>query len=230
MAQGDAILRGIANIRGRKERIEREREEREANKATWFRLKKDGDSAMIRFLQELDEDAPGYNADRGTGFVALEHQNPKEYMRKGLCSVDTEGMCKGCETHQLDYKGGWHIRERLYINVLVKIGREEPFVAVLSQGTSGKSITPTLLEYAEDGGITNRWFKISRVGSTFNDTSYTLVGKDADNETFDEYEVFDLNNVVRNVPYADQAAHYGLLASRPDDEERPPADTPDDAW
>jgi hypothetical protein len=227
----DGVLRGIASIRGRREKMEQEKQDRENSKATWFRLKKDGDSAMIRFLQELDEEATGFDPARGIGFVALEHANPGQgqYMRKALCTIESEGVCLGCETHQLDFKAGWGIRERLYINVLVKIGRDEPFVAVLSQGTSGKSITPTLLEYAEDGTITNRWFKISRVGSGFSDTSYTLVGKDADSDTFDEVEIFDLDNIVRRVPYADQKAHYGLLA-KPAEEQEDSATTADDAW
>jgi hypothetical protein len=236
MTDNDGVLRGLASIRGRREQIEREKKERDESKAVWFKLPKDGDSALIRPLQELDTEASGYNPDRGIGFVALEHANPGkgQYMRKALCSMDWEGMCVGCETHALDFKAGWGIRERLYLNVLAKFGREEPFVAVLSQGTSGRSITPTLLEYAEDPenpSITNRWFKIVRTGSGLSDTSYSLIGKDRDDKTFDEYELFNLDNIVRKVPYADQKAHYGLLAKAADaDESEESSSTSDDVW
>ena len=120
-------------------------------KGRWVKLE-DAESVKIRFLQELDPDSPTYNEKSGLGFIAVEHTNPKDYRRKALCTMDDQGKCYGCEQHRKDYKAGWKGRSRLYINVLVDDGKEDPYVAILSQGSSGKTITPTLIEYAGEMG------------------------------------------------------------------------------
>ena len=117
------------------------------NKARWLKVE-DGESVKIRFLQELDADSPNYNDKLGCGFIALEHTNPKDYRRKALDTMESEGRDWANEQHRKDPKVGWKARTRLYINVLVDDGKEVPYVAILSQGTSGKTITPTLIEYA----------------------------------------------------------------------------------
>ena len=146
----------------------------EGSKARWVKLE-DGESVKIRFLQELDPDSPTYNDKFGLGFIAVEHTNPKDYRRKLLCTMQDQGKCWGCEQHRKDYKVGWKGRSRLYINVLVDDGKTDPYVAILSQGSSGKTVTPTLIEYAgEMGSITNLMWRIKRTG-TKTDTSYTII-------------------------------------------------------
>jgi hypothetical protein len=180
------------------------------NKGRWLKIE-DGESVKIRFLQELDPDSPNYNDKLGCGFIALEHTNPKDYRRKALCSMEDQGKCYGCENHRKEPKAGWKARTRLYTNVLVDDGKEEPFVAILSQGTSGKTITPTLIEYAgEMGSITNLMWRIKRNGAK-TDTSYTIIPLAKDETPFDSssFELFELEKVaVRQVPYAEQEAFY----------------------
>ena len=178
----------------------------EGSKARWVKLE-DGESVKIRFLQELDPDSPTYNDKLGLGFIAVEHTNPKDYRRKALCSMDDQGKCFGCEQHRKDYKAGWKGRSRLYINVLVDDGKNDPYVAILSQGSSGKTVTPTLIEYAgEMGSITNLMWRIKRTG-TKTDTSYTIIPLAKDESLFDSssLEIYKLEDTaVRDLPYTDQ--------------------------
>ncbi len=180
------------------------------SKARWVKLA-DGESVKIRFLQELDPDSPNYNDKFGCGFIALEHTNPKDYRRKALDTMESEGRDWANEQHRKDYKAGWKARSRLYINVLLDDGKEEPYVAILSQGTSGKSITPTLIEYAgEMGSITNLVWRIKRNG-TGTDTSYTIIPLAKDESPFDlsSLELYDLEKTaVRYVPYSEQESFY----------------------
>jgi hypothetical protein len=182
----------------------------EGSKARWLKLE-DGESIKIRFLQELDPDSPEYSDALGLGFIAVEHTNPKDYRRKALCSMDDQGKCWGCEQHRRDYKAGWKGRSRLYINVLVDDGKEDPYVAVLSQGSSGKTITPTVIEYAgEMGSITNLMWRIKRSG-TKTDTSYTIIPLAKDETKFDysALELYKLEEVaIRDLPYTEQEAFF----------------------
>lgn len=184
--------------------------EGDGTKARWVKIE-DGDSVKIRFLQELDPDSAEYNEKNGLGFIANEHTNPGDYRRKALCSMDDQGKCYGCEQHRKDYKKGWKARARLYINVLVDDGKEEPYVAILSQGSSGKSVTPTLIEYAgEVGSISNLVWRVKRIGKD-KETSYTIIPLAKDEAKFDTaaLELYDLEKVaVRDLPYVDQEAFY----------------------
>lgn len=182
----------------------------DGNKARWVKLE-DGESVKIRFLQELDPDSPTYDEKHGLGFIAVEHTNPKDYRRKALCSMEDQGKCWGCEQHRKDYKAGWKGRSRLYINVLVDDGKEEPYVAILSQGSSGKTVTPTLIEYAgEMGSISNLAWRIKRTG-TKTDTSYTIIPLQKDETPFDSsaLELYKLEETaVRDLPYTDQESFF----------------------
>jgi hypothetical protein len=182
----------------------------ESSKAKWVKLD-DAESVKIRFLQELDPDSPEYNDKLGLGFIAVEHTNPKDYRRKALCTMEDQGKCWGCEQHRKDYKAGWKGRSRLYINVLVDDGKEDPYVAILSQGSSGKTVTPTLIEYAgEMGSITNLMWRIKRTG-TKTDTSYTIIPLAKDEEKFDtsSLELYKLEEVaIRDLPYANQESFF----------------------
>lgn len=184
--------------------------EGDGTKARWAKLE-DAESVKIRFLQELDPDSPTYNEKNGLGFIAVEHTSPKDYRRKALCTMEDQGKCYGCEQHRKDYKAGWKGKSRLYINVLVDDGKEDPYVAILSQGSSGKTITPTLIEYAgEMGSITNLMWRIKRSG-TKTDTSYTIIPLGKDETPFDSssLELYDLETTaVRDLPYVEQEAFF----------------------
>ena len=178
----------------------------------WFKIN-DKETVKVLFLQELDPDSPNYSEKNDLGFLAVEHVNPKNWRKKAVCTADDEGVCYGCEQHAKDWKAGWKQKTRLYINVLVDDGKNEPYVAVLSQGNGPKSITPLLIEFAqgeddEAGSITDKWFKIKRNGAGATDTSYMLMPGASSKVSVEDYELFDLEKVLRQVPYAQQEAHY----------------------
>lgn len=179
------------------------------SKVRWLKLE-DGQSAKIRFINELDEDSPNYDEARDLAIVVSEHTNPKDYKRKAVCTMDSEGRCYACEMNRKEPKTGWHPRFRFYTNLLVDDGLEDPYVAVWSQGVGKQSAFNTLKEYAIDtGSISNRDWKITRKGSG-TDTTYVLIPRDPDTDKFDwsGIEPFNLEKVVREVPYVEQADFY----------------------
>ena len=177
-------------------------------KGRWVKLG-DGQSVKIRFLQELDPDSPQYNEKNGVGFIAIEHTNPSDYRRKALCSIDDQGRCFGCEQHRKDPKAGWKGKSRLYINVLVDDGSEEPYVAILSQGSGPKSATPEVIQYAgETGSITNVVWRLKRTGER-TDTNYSIIPLPTADVVKVDYELFDLEKIaVRDIAYAEQETFY----------------------
>jgi hypothetical protein len=171
----------------------------------------DGQAAKIRFVEELDEDSANYSPERGLSIVVAEHTNPKDYKRKALCTIDSEGRCYGCEMSRKDPKAGWKYRLRFYCNVLIDDGTEAPYIAVWSQGISKQSAFNTIREYAlETGSISNLEWKIKRNGQG-TETSYTLLPTRPDSEPYtwaSGTEFFNLEKVVREVPYAEQENFY----------------------
>lgn len=182
-----------------------------SQKGRWLQLK-DGQTVKLRFLQELDPDSPNYHEKAGLGFIAIEHTNPKDYKRKALCTIDDQGRCFGCEMHKRDPKAGWKGRSRLYSNVLVDDGSEDPYVAIFSQGAGPKSATPEIIQYAgETGSITNVTWRLKRTGEK-TDTNYSIIPlptSDAKAINFDELELFELEKTaVRDVTYDEQENFY----------------------
>jgi hypothetical protein len=222
------LKKGLKQIREQAERSGGQ----DFEKVNWLQLK-DGDTVRIRFAQELDEDSKFYDEAQGLGFVASEVVDPDNFRKKCLSTLEDEGRCFGLEMHKRlqgteGYNGGWKPRYRLYINVLVTDGGEKK-VALLSQGLGPKSISPSLLDAAEEyGSITNREWKISRKGSGAQNTSYTLTPLDRDDEKFDfsEYTLYDLEKVaVRHVPYEDQAEFFGYAEATDSDSDDGVSDT-----
>jgi hypothetical protein len=245
-----AVLKGLAAIQARLAADEAKRSANEDYvKAKWFSLK-DKQRAKGVFLQEMDEDSPNYSEKNGLGLVAIEHNNPAKgmFMRKALCTLESEGACWACEQHRKDYKAGWKQKPRLYINFLLLESPQlstfepanEPTVVVLSQGLSESQISPALFEQAGlFGTITSKEFQIKRSGAGFNDTSYLLTALSEHTlDDLESYELYDLDKIVRHVPYDQQAAHYldgGTQATEaPASEEAAPAGdagtTEEDAW
>jgi hypothetical protein len=201
-----SIVRGLKDINAL---VDKPKYESNGPKVRWVKLA-DGQSAKIRFIEELDQDSASYAADRGLAVVVKEHTNPKDYKRKALDTMDSEGRDWAEEMHRKDPKAGWKARLRFYCNVLVDDGTEEPYVAVWSQGISKQSAFNTLREYAlETGSISNLEWKIKRNGQG-TETNYTLIPMKPDSEPFkwDGIEPFNLDTVVRHVPYAEQEAFY----------------------
>lgn len=190
-------------------------------KGRWLQLK-DGESLKIRFLQEIDPDSKNYLEKAGLAFIAVEHTNPKDYKRKALCTIEDQGRCFGCEQHRRDPKAGWKGKSRFYANVLVENDKEEPYVAIFSQGSGPKSATPEIINYAgETGSITNLNWKLKRTGLG-TDTNYSIIPlptADAPVIDLDKYELFDLQKTaVRDVQYDEQENFYMGITSEADKE------------
>ena len=181
----------------------------DGTKVRWLKLE-DGQSAKVRFVNELDEDSPNFDKARDLAIVVSEHTNPKDYKRKAVCTQDSEGRCFGCEMARKEPKSGWRARFRFYTNLLVDDGIEAPYVAVWSQGVGKQSAFNTLREYAlETGSVSNRTWRMKRSGSG-TDTTYILLPGDPDTEKYDwgTTEPFNLEKVVREVTYVEQEAFY----------------------
>ena len=200
------IVKGLKNINAL---VEKPKYESTGTKVRWVKLA-DGHAAKIRFVNELDSDSANYNEDRGLAVVVSEHTNPKDYKRKAACTQESEGRCFGCEMARKEPKSGWRARLRFYTNVLVDDGTEDPYIAVWSQGISKQSAFNTIREYAlETGSISNLVWKLKRNGQG-TETNYTLIPSAPDTEPFkwESKEFFNLEKVVREVPYPEQEAFY----------------------
>ena len=178
-------------------------------KVRWLKME-DGQAVKVRFVNELDADSPNYDEGRDLAIVVAEHTNPKDYKRKAVCTMDSEGRCFGCEMARKEPKSGWRARLRFYTNLLVDDGIEDPYVAVWSQGVSKQSAFNNVREYAlETGSVSNLNWKLKRQG-TGTDTTYVLLPSAPDTEPFSwsGVEPFNLEKVVRELPYAEQEAFY----------------------
>ena len=178
-------------------------------KVEWLKLA-DGQAVKVRFVEELDEDSQGYDESRGLAIVISEHTSPEDFRRKAVCTKDDDGRCFACEQAPSAPKAGWWPRLRYYANVIVDDGVEAPRVVVWSQGISNQSAFTNIREYAMDmGAITNLTWKLKRNGMK-TETSYLLMPQGIDQEPFDwsGFEFFNLEKIVREVPYAEQEAFY----------------------
>ena len=201
-----AIVRGLKDISAL---VDKPKYEGTGTKVRWLKLA-DGQAVKIRFIEELDEDSANYNAERGLALVVSEHTNPKDYKRKAVDTMDTEGRDWAEEMHRKDMKAGWRARLRFYCNVLVDDGIEAPYVAIWSMGVSKQSAFNTIREYAlETGSISNLTWKVKRNGQG-TETSYTLIPGGPDKEPFDwsAIEPFPLEKALNKIPYAEQEAFY----------------------
>lgn len=201
-----SVIKGLKNIGAI---MDKPKYENNGQKVRWVKLA-DGQSAKVRFIEELDTDSANYDESRGLSVVIAEHTNPKDYKRKAVCTIDSEGRCYGCEMARKEPKSGWRSRLRWYGNVIIDDGTEGPYVAVWSQGISKQSAFGNLREYAiETGSISNLEWKIKRNGQG-TETNYTLLPTKPDTEPFNfgDIEPFNLEKVVREVAYAEQENFY----------------------
>jgi hypothetical protein len=201
-----SVVKGLANINAL---VDKPKYDSDKPRVRWLKLT-DGQSVKIRFIEELDEDSPSYKDSRGLSVVVKEHTNPKDYRRKAVDTMESEGRDWAEEMHRKDPKAGWRGRLRFYCNVLVDDGIEEPYVAIWSMGVSKQSAFNTIREYAiETGSISNVQWKLKRTGSG-TETSYTLIPSAPDSEPYDwkGVEPFDIDLALNHVPYAEQEAYY----------------------
>lgn len=201
-----SVVKGLKNINAL---LDKPKYDSDKPRVRWLKLA-DGQSVKIRFIEELDEDSAHYDAERGLSLVVKEHTNPKDYRRKAVDTMDSEGRDWAEEMHRKDPKAGWVGRLRFYCNVLVDDGIDEPYVAIWSMGVGKQSAFNTIRDYAlETGSISNLTFKLKRNGQG-TETSYTLIPGSPDTEPFDwsNLKPYDLNLALNHVPYAEQEAYY----------------------
>jgi hypothetical protein len=201
-----SVIKGLKNINAL---LDKPKYDEDSPRVRWLKLA-DGQAVKIRFIEELDEDSANYAEDRGLALVVKEHTNPKDYKRKAVDTMDTEGRDWAEEMHRKDPKAGWRARLRFYCNVLVDDGIEEPYVAIWSMGVSKQSAFNTIREYAlETGSISNLTWKLKRNGQG-TETSYTLIPSAPDAEPFAWAEVkpYPLESALKKIPYAEQEAFY----------------------
>lgn len=201
-----SVIKGLKDINAL---LDKPKYESTGAKVRWVKLV-DGQAAKIRFVEELDSESAHYDESRGLSVVIAEHTNPKDYKRKAACTIESEGRCFGCEMSRKEPKAGWRSRLRFYCNVLVDDGLEDPYIAVWSQGVSKQSSFNTIREYAlETGSISNLQWKLKRNGQG-TETNYTLIptGPDAEPYKWADHEAFNLEKVVREVPYPEQESFF----------------------
>lgn len=203
-----SIIRGLKDINAL---LDRPKYDENSPKVRWLKLA-DGQSVKIRFIEELDEESANYSPDRGLALVVREHSNPKDYKRKALDTMDTDGRDFAEEMYRKDPKGnaGWKAKLRFYCNVLVDDGIEAPYVAIWSMGVSKQSVFNVLREYALDtGSISSLVWKLKRNGQG-TETNYTLLPIAPDSEPFNWSGItpFPLEAALKKVPYAEQEAFY----------------------
>lgn len=210
-----------------------ERAERESRpRADWFSLK-NGETKLVRFLQEFDTDMRNYDSQFGTAQFLVEHVSPQEWSRKALCSFEDEGRCFACEMDKEEPfvmeegKKKWHPwgqKSSFYVYVVDQKGD----VKVMSRPTNGKLFDALVDEIAEnDNSLTDITFKLSKGSANQNPWEVRSTKKDHF-ELPEIAEVVDLSTVVGlKVPYADQKGFY-LPAGRQDAPVNPDAPKSDD--
>lgn len=239
---------GLAEYKKRKAEEEARREAAGKPKIQRFALQKDGDSAVVRFAQEIDFDAKNYDEEAGIGFVNIEHTNgsdPKNgWKNRATCSIDTQGACFPCEKvsdHAVEWaaRKGWKQKEKFYINVIAGEPREVTetvngqekkryFTSDLADDAKGGTVylleqgtyngiydalaTFFLNSKASKDTILGKSFQITRKGSGFNDTSYSIIPVEdlpKDATPLKDFELYNIKeDVLVEVPYAQQEAFY----------------------
>lgn len=242
------MVEGLAAYRKRKEEEEARRAEAQKPRFNRFALKKDGDSVVVRFAQEIDFSANNYDENRGLGFVNIEHKNGSDakngWKNRGNCTEESQGACFPCEKVK-DYsvewnaRKGWKQKETFYINLIAGEPREEVVqvdgqekkryfttdvdkktgdgvVYLLEQGTYNgihDDLANYFLEEDLSGGtITDKFFKITRKGNLYNDTSYSVLALKELPKGAKDLSEFELVNIsedaLKEIPYAQQEAFY----------------------
>lgn len=160
---------------------------------------KSGDKRKIRFLQELDPDAKGYNADYGSGIVVSELEHPKYFWLKLVDTTEDEGECWAAEN-------GWKSKLNLYINVLDVESGEVFYIARSVLGGLGADIIESA---GERGRLTDAVWTIKKSGEGLT-TKYNLTMVDISDDTIDvdPGDLIDFRESVLNEVTSDEQAAY----------------------
>lgn len=216
----ETVISGIAAILQRKKEAAERAEERNRPKADYFSSifpKKTGNQVLVRFLQEIDEGATNYNAERGVGLVVVEHEPPgdKGYMRRGLCSMGTEERCFACEQRREGVEG-WRKKDSLYINVAAETS-DGVKTFVLSRNANSSFTDALIQEAIDEGTITDKMYRITKTGEgTGTNWLLKAVPRAELLDPENELPVFDIKEtVLRTIDYDRQREYYGGGAPKP---------------
>ena len=175
-----------------------------------------GESYKIRFLQELAEDAAGYNDERGAAIALWVHHNPDNFRKSAVCTAGDEDSgyrCWACE--QVPKNAGWKAKQHMFINIAVFDPDTQNWsVKLLDQKFTAAHIAQTIVDYSgEYDTITDRDYKISRKGEK-QQTQYTLiplaVKPEPEPGDFEDgkVELTDLSKIYRKRTISDQPSFY----------------------
>lgn len=199
------VLRGLGAFGGTLEGGEST-----GTKKVYFNLK-NKETAKVWLLDDLDEGTPAVEAGAGVAVLLKEHKSPKDFHRRAQCTKndDGSGECWACEQAIANPKTGWGRSKRIYLNVLVDNGKDDPFVAIWSLAPSSPAWETILEEYIDNGSAAVGAWRVRASGVS---TQKKMYAKLLDNEQVDfakyKDDVFDLEAVTMTVPYAEQEAHY----------------------
>lgn len=160
---------------------------------------KDGETATVRFLQELDTESEHFNEDAGAAVLATIATPPISDGWKYKYVVPDE---------LLDEVADWDFKTRLLINMLVDTPQGEE----VQLWDASKNVARQLLEFNnEDGSITDKYFKVKRSGAS-TDTTYIFMPKAPDGGISVDKYVADITapeDYLRELTREDIKRHMG---------------------
>lgn len=215
-----------------------ERVERPA--VEWFGLK-EGASAKVVFLQELDSDLA--DPAKGAALYLVEHSSPENFMRRAECTFDEESgeRCFACEMNQEDPNNNWWAKTNFYVQVYVETKDDKPGegkVKVLSRPVSNKEggFFDLLYNWAveeNNGKVTGVTFTISKGAEKT--SSWSLMPSTKKLDVPESAELIDLSTAVSVKIEYDKQRNFYLPKSKTKsepakDEEKVKAATEDLQW
>lgn len=187
-----------------------------------------GKSKTIRFVQELDESAKGYDEKYGLGIVVSEFEHPDHFWLKLVDTSDDEGACWAAEQ-------GWKNKITLYINVVDVDTGDVYYLARSVLGGLGEQIVESA---GERGSLTDSVWRIKKTGEGMG-TRYKLNLIEISDEPLDvdPDDLVDFEkDVLNEVPYDEQEAFVRQIEQRVKDKQGTAAassdsdDNDDDVW
>lgn len=231
-------MSALAKLKARKEEFKRRQEDFNRPKPKWFKINP-GQKLNVQFLQELEEDSPGFNGDYGkspidpdynigTFYYAVEHEahGPNGFLSRALDTMESEGKDFAQEMFEKTGESGWRKRENFYITVAVDRGEDKPSVEILSRNINNDLVDEITSYYYDDPDnkrITGRTFQIKKG----NQKNSPLQIREVPNAEMDTAGLvpYDLaRDAVRRVSYENQREFY-MKNYVPDDESADEAQT-----
>jgi len=173
---------------------------------------KDKEKFLIRFRQELVQDAPGFDEAVGSAQVVSVHTSPLDFKKSATCTAESEKFgykCWACDQVGKDTK--WRGKQHLLINIAVFDAEEKVWIPkVLDQKFTSAHVAQGIVDMAvEFGSLLTHDYRISRVGEKTK-TQYNLlpVGEKNEDPSIAGLEYFDLSSMHRIYAPNEQQGYY----------------------